>query len=56
MCIRDSPWGISESGYFAFDPHLNYQYKAHGVQALGVKRGLDRECVVAPLSLIHISC
>lgn len=42
------PWGISESGYFAFDPHLNYQYKAHGVQALGVKRGLDRECVVAP--------
>ena len=42
------PWGISESGYFAFDEQLNYQYKAHGVQTLGVKQGLDRECVVAP--------
>ncbi|MEM1484074.1 glucoamylase family protein [Oscillospiraceae bacterium PP1C4] len=44
------PWGISESGYFAFDEHLNYQYKAHGIQELGVKRGLDRECVVSPYS------
>ncbi|WP_195276482.1 GH36-type glycosyl hydrolase domain-containing protein [Anaerotruncus rubiinfantis] len=42
------PWGISESGYFAFDEALNYQYKAHGVQKLGVKQGLDRELVVAP--------
>lgn len=42
------PWGISESGFFAFDPGMAYQYKAHGVQALGLKRGLDRELVVAP--------
>ena len=43
-----APWGISESGFYAFDPGMAYQYKAHGVQALGLKRGLDRELVVAP--------
>ena len=29
---------------------MNYQYKAHGVQALGLKRGLDTELVVSPYS------
>lgn len=43
-----TPWGISESGFYAFDPGMSYQYKAHGVQALGLKRGLDSELVVAP--------
>ena len=43
-----TPWGISESGFYAFDPGLAYQYKAHGVQTLGLKRGLDKELVVAP--------
>ena len=43
-----TPWGVSESGFYAFDPGMAYQYKAHGVQALGLKRGLDRELVVAP--------
>jgi len=43
-----TPWGISESGFYAFDPGMSYQYKAHGVQALGLKRGLDQELVVAP--------
>lgn len=42
------PWGISESGFYAFDPGMAYQYKAHGVQSLGLKRGLDQELVVAP--------
>lgn len=42
------PWGISESGFYAFDAGMSYQYKAHGVQKLGLKRGLDRELVVAP--------
>lgn len=42
------PWGISESGFYAFDPGMAYQYKAHGVQTLGLKRGLDQELVVAP--------
>jgi len=42
------PWGQSESGFYAFDPSLNYQYKAHGVQKLGLRRGLDGEMVSAP--------
>ncbi len=42
------PWGISESGFYAFDPGMAYQYKANGVQTLGLKRELDKELVVAP--------
>ncbi len=45
-----TPWGISESGFYAFDPGMNYQYKAHGVQALGLKWGLDSELVISPYS------
>ncbi|MFT3951339.1 MAG: glucoamylase family protein [Oscillospiraceae bacterium] len=44
------PFGISESGYFAFDGDLNYQYKAHGVQRVGLRRDLDKELVVSPYS------
>ena len=44
------PYGISESGFYAFDPQLHYQYKAHGVQKIGLKRGLDSELVVSPYS------
>ena len=43
-----TPWGTSESCFYAFDPGLSYQYKAHGVQRLGLKRGLDSELVAAP--------
>lgn len=46
----NTPWGISESGFYAFDPGMNYQYKAHGVQALGLKWDLDSELVVSPYS------
>ena len=42
------PWGISESGYYAFDSHLNYQYRAFGVPGLGLKRGLADDIVIAP--------
>ena len=45
---RSIPWGISESGYYAFDSHLNYQYRAFGVPGLGLKRGLAEDMVVAP--------
>lgn len=45
---RGIPWGISESGFYAFDPALNYQYKAHGVQKLGLKQGLNDDLVIAP--------
>jgi len=42
------PWGVSESGYYTLDAHFNYQYRAFGVQALGLKRGLGDDMVVAP--------
>ena len=45
---RGVPWGISESGYNAFDVSLNYQYRAFGVPGLGFKRGLGDDLVVAP--------
>lgn len=45
---RSVPWGISESGYYAFDSHLNYQYRAFGVPGLGLKRGLAEDTVIAP--------
>lgn len=42
------PWGVSESGYYAFDHRLNYQYRAFGVPTLALKQGLEKERVVAP--------
>ena len=30
----DRPFGVSESGYYAFDPELNYQYRAFGLPRL----------------------
>ena len=44
------PWGISESAFYAFDNNLYYQYKAHGVQKLGIKQNLDKELVISPYS------
>ena len=45
---RSVPWGMSESGYNAFDASRNYQYRAFGVPGLGLKRGLGDDLVVAP--------
>lgn len=42
------PWGISESGFFAFDINLNYQYRAFGLPQLGFKRGLKEDLVISP--------
>ena len=42
------PWGISESGYYAFDPNGNYQYQAFGVPGLGFKRNLAEDLVITP--------
>lgn len=44
---RGRPWGISESGYYAFDMHLNYQYRAFGLQALALSSNAAQD-VVAP--------
>ena len=50
------PWGISESGYYAFDLDQHYQYRAFGVPSLGYKRDLPDDLVVAPYaSLMGIS-
>ncbi len=50
------PWGISESGYYAFDINMNYQYRAFGVPDLGYKRDLPGELVIAPYaSLLGLS-
>jgi cyclic beta-1,2-glucan synthetase len=45
---RGVPWGMSESGYYRFDAHRNYQYRAFGVPDLGFKRGLADDVVVTP--------
>ena len=45
---KSVPWGISESGFYAFDAAYNYQYRAFGVPGLGFKRGLADDLVVAP--------
>ena len=42
------PWGISESGYYAFDPNMNYQYRAFGVPGLGFKRNVAEDLVITP--------
>ena len=41
-------WGKSESGCGRMDAGAHYAYQAHGVQALALKRGMDRDRVVAP--------
>jgi cyclic beta-1,2-glucan synthetase len=46
------PFGISESGYYAFDYQMNYQYRAFGVPGLGFKRGLEQDLVLAPYATI----
>lgn len=49
---RGVPFGISESGYYAFDYQMNYQYRAFGVPGIGFKRGLEQDLVVAPYATI----
>ncbi|MUT64825.1 glucoamylase family protein [Paenibacillus sp. NEAU-GSW1] len=46
------PFGISESGYYAFDHQMNYQYRAFGVPGLGFKRGLEQDLVLAPYATV----
>jgi len=46
------PWGISESAFADLDLEKTYQYKAFGVPALGLKRGLEEQLVVAPYATL----
>ena len=45
---RKVPWGISESAFSAVDRNNVYQYRAFGVPALALKRGQERDLVIAP--------
>jgi cyclic beta-1,2-glucan synthetase len=45
---RGVPWGVSEAAYNVMDLAMTYQYRAFGVQALGLKPGLDDDLVIAP--------
>ncbi|AWZ47783.1 cyclic beta 1-2 glucan synthetase [Clostridiaceae bacterium 14S0207] len=49
---RKVPFGISESAFYEFDMHHNYQYKAFGVPGVGLKRGLIDELVISPYSTV----
>lgn len=42
------PWGISESGYNMINTNMDYQYRAFGVPALALKRGMGEDAVIAP--------
>ena len=42
------PWGISESQYYRFDLHSNYQYKAFGVPKIRLQPVRRNSLVVAP--------
>jgi cyclic beta-1,2-glucan synthetase len=45
---RGVPWGMSESGYYARDLAMTFQYSSFGVPGLGLRRGLGEDVVVAP--------
>lgn len=51
---KKTPWGISESAFYEFDPSENYQYKAFGVPGLGLKRGLEDDLVISPYSTLMV--
>ncbi len=45
-----SIYGISESGYFAFDKNMNYQYKAFGIPLLSLAKHNKDDLVISPYS------
>ena len=47
-CRGNRPWGVSESGYYAFDKNLLYQYKAFGNPYLGLEFCRSLPSVTAP--------
>lgn len=49
-------WGTSESGFYSFDSELNYQYKAHGVPSLSLKRYPKNEKIFSPYSSFLTLC
>ncbi|MBR0157331.1 MAG: DUF3131 domain-containing protein [Clostridia bacterium] len=48
LASRGEVWGVSESGYYAFDEQLRYQYRAFGTPALALSRESEKQDVIAP--------
>ncbi len=53
---KNGVYGVSESGYFSFDPNMNYRYKANGVPRLALKRYNESEFTVSPYSSFLMMC
>lgn len=54
---KDSPvWGRSESGYYAFDSEMHYQYRANGIRGLALRKVSERENVISPYSTYLSLC
>jgi cyclic beta-1,2-glucan synthetase len=49
---RKVPWGVSESAYNVRDRNQTYQYRGFGVPDLALKRGLNKDLVVAPYATV----
>ena len=43
-----TPWGVSESGYYAFDRHMAYQYRAFGLSEVALRGDSLPGPVIAP--------
>ncbi len=49
---RKTPWGVSESAYNLRDRNQVYQYRGFGVPDLALKRGLNKDLVIAPYATV----
>ncbi len=50
--VQNLPWGISESGYFAQDHSLAFQYSPFGVPRLALRRTPATDRVIAPYATL----
>ena len=54
---HSAPWGVSESGYHAFDAQMNYQYRAFGLKALSMSGDVPEDAgVIAPYASALALC
>ncbi|MBQ8507327.1 MAG: DUF3131 domain-containing protein [Clostridia bacterium] len=53
---RNRPWGVSESGYYAFDLHLAYQYRAFGLRELALSGSAAADVVSPYASALALCC
>ena len=53
--FETGPWGVSESGYYAFDPELSYQYHAFGLPRLSLRTERASHVVAPYASALALS-